>query len=109
MAEHFFNRKSASIILKAKFETGKSSKKNHMVELQKFVDYIARQEAIRKDNIDHEYSKDELDELSRIEKALSIMEKESDQPVIKDIMQMDKYIDYMTRKKLSWKIKIMKL
>lgn len=80
-----------------------------MVELQKFVDYIARQEAIRKDNIDHEYSKDELDELSRIEKALSIMEKESDQPVIKDIMQMDKYIDYMTRKKLSWKIKIMKL
>lgn len=99
MAEHFFNRKSASIILKAKFETGKSSKKNHMVELQKFVDYIARQEAIRKDNIDHEYSKDELDELSRIEKALSIMEKESDQPVIKDIMQMDKYIDYMTRKK----------
>lgn len=99
MVEHSYTRKSANIILKAKFETGKSNKKNHMVELQKFVDYIARQEAIRKDNIDHEYSKDEIDELERIEKALGVMEEESDQPVIKDIRQMDKYIDYMTRKK----------
>ncbi len=30
-----------------------------MVELQKFVDYISRQEAIRQDKLDHDYSEDE--------------------------------------------------
>ncbi|HFN2519875.1 TPA: MobP2 family relaxase [Enterococcus faecium] len=99
MTEHIFNRKSASIILKAKFETGKNKKKNHMVELQKFVDYISRQEAIRQDKLDHDYSEDELNELARIEKALEKIEQETDQPVIKDLREMDKYIDYMTRKK----------
>lgn len=70
-----------------------------MVELQKFVDYISRQEAIRQDKLDHDYSEDELNELARIEKALEKIEQETDQPVIKDLREMDKYIDYMTRKK----------
>lgn len=85
--------------MKAKFETGKSGNKNHMVELQKFVDYISRQEAIRQDKIEHDYTDDELQELERIEKALEKIESETDQPVIKDIREMDRYIDYMTRKK----------
>ncbi|MEQ3475013.1 relaxase MobL, partial [Enterococcus cecorum] len=97
--ERSFNRKSASIILKAKFETGKSGNKNHMVELQKFVDYISRQEAIRQDKIEHDYTYDELQELERIEKALEKIESETEQPVIQDIREMDRYIDYMTRKK----------
>lgn len=97
--ERSFNRKSASIILKAKFETGKSGNKNHMLELQKFVDYISRQEAIRQDKIEHDYTDDELQELERIEKALEKIESETEQPVIQDIREMDRYIDYMTRKK----------
>ncbi len=40
-----------------------------------------------------------LNELARIEKALEKIEQETDQPVIKDLREMDKYIDYMTRKK----------
>lgn len=99
MSEHIFNKKSASIILKSKFKTGKGSRKNHMSELQKFVDYIARQEAIRQDKLEHDYSSEEISELERIEKALEKIEKETDQPVIQDIRKMDRYIDYMTRKK----------
>lgn len=99
MSEHIFNKKSASIILKSKFETGKNSKRNHMSELQKFVDYIARQEAIRQDDLDYVYSENELNELARIERALEKIDEETDQPVIQDIRQMEKYIEYMTRKK----------
>lgn len=99
MVQTIFNRASASIILKSKFETGKSGKKNHMAELQKFVDYIARQEALRKDKQEFTLNSEELEELNRIEVALEKMEDETTQPVIKDIQQMDRYIDYMTRKK----------
>lgn len=93
------NGKSPGIILKSKFETGKN--KHKIVELQKFVDYITREEAIRKDKIEESYSfnADELLELQRIENGLAKLETETDQPLIKDIQQLDKYIDYMTRKK----------
>lgn len=99
MSNHIFNKKNASIILKGKFETGKSNKNNHMSELQKFVDYISRQEAIRQDKIEFDYTSEELAELSRIEKGLEKLDEDTDQPLIKDIRQLDKYIDYMTRKK----------
>lgn len=69
-----------------------------MVELQKFVDYISRQEAIRQDEQKIEYTDEELEELQRIEQALSDMGQSTEQPLIQDITTMDKYIDYMTRK-----------
>lgn len=89
-------KKSPSIILKSKFESGK---KPHMKELQKFVDYITRQEAIRQEGLNYKYTEKDLKELGRIEKALEKIENETDQPVIQDIRQMEKYIEYMTRKK----------
>lgn len=92
--------KSPGIVLVSKFETGKNNNKNKIIELQKFIDYISREEAIKDKNSNNEkYTTEEIQELARIEEALKIMSEQTEQPVIQDIVQMEKYINYMTRSK----------
>lgn len=87
---------SPSIVIKTRFETG-SGKQNHMKQLDKFIDYIARQEALSVKQNDFDLSKEDSEEMERIEKALSNLE--MDNPIVEDLYAMDKYIDYMTRVK----------
>ncbi|EPY6472555.1 MobP2 family relaxase [Clostridium sporogenes] len=91
-------KSSPSIVLKNKFETGVGNKQ-HMKELDKFIDYISRQEALQNDEINYTYTEEEKKELECIEKALTKMEFETSNPIVEDILQMEKYIDYMTRTK----------
>lgn len=85
---------SPSIIIRTRFKVG-SEKQNHMKELDKFIDYMARQDALSQENLDHEYTNEEIEELKRIENAISNLETEN--PVVEDLVSMEKYIDYMTR------------
>lgn len=89
---------SPSIVLKNKFETGIGNKQ-HVKELDKFIDYISRKEALENDEINYEYTEEERKELERIEEALGKMEIETSNFIVEDVLQMEKYIDYMTRTK----------
>lgn len=88
--------RTPNIVLMSKFEASANLSGNK--ELKKFIDYITRKDAIKEKN-EQELSQKETAELQRIEKALEKMSHDTDQSVIEDVHTMDKYLDYMTRKK----------
>ncbi|HCM90582.1 MULTISPECIES: MobP2 family relaxase [Vagococcus] len=97
---------SSSIVLVCNFSVGNrhsgKGKQKKSATLESFVDYMARQEALRKSEKKNGLSDDELEEMKRIEKALekiSISDEPDQEGVVKDVLQIEKYIDYMARKK----------